>query len=236
MRVRTHRSPRARLLSSIPLALFLAGSLGHEASGQTSDPVPSGSKPLTVEPTPTTDQAAPSGRNGRHGVRPRCRVRPRASHRGRLGHHHGHKPEPWVPNGGPRPDGQHDRVVGHPRQHGPDVHARRSSPDDSLGPGIRRGRDLSSRRDVRGGTDLRGVGLDRLEQKFVGGPQGQMVWTLSQPTGARSWWPSKDRPHDKALVRTAWTVPETWTATGNGVLEAVRAMPGGRKKFSWPWS
>ena len=62
---------------------------------------------------------------------------------------------------------------------------------------------------------------------------GSMVWTLSEPDGARSWWPSKDRPDDKATVEERWTVPSAWTATGNGTLTRTVAMPGGKTQYRW---
>ena len=52
--------------------------------------------------------------------------------------------------------------------------------------------------------------------KYVWGGDGQMVWSLSEPEGARTWWPCKDRPDDKATVEEWWTVPNNWIATGNG--------------------
>ena len=66
---------------------------------------------------------------------------------------------------------------------------------------------------------------------FVG--QGKMVWTLSEPEGARTWWPCKDKPADKAQVEEWWTVPATWTATGNGTLIATETLPNSRKRFKW---
>ncbi len=63
--------------------------------------------------------------------------------------------------------------------------------------------------------------------------QGQMVWTLSEPEGARSWWPCKDTPDDKAMVEEWWTVPSTWTATGNGALIGTETRPGSKKRYKW---
>lgn len=63
--------------------------------------------------------------------------------------------------------------------------------------------------------------------------QGQMAWSLSEPEGARIWWPCKDRPDDKALVEEWWTVPNNWTATGNGVLVDTVNKPGSKKQFKW---
>jgi aminopeptidase N len=69
--------------------------------------------------------------------------------------------------------------------------------------------------------------------KYYSSGQGNMVWTLSEPEGARTWWPCKDRPDDKATVEEWWTVPGTWTATGNGVLTGTVTLPGSKKQFKW---
>jgi len=46
-----------------------------------------------------------------------------------------------------------------------------------------------------------------------------VVWTLSEPYGAREWWPCKDHPSDKAdSVRITVTVPESMQVGSNGVL------------------
>ena len=62
---------------------------------------------------------------------------------------------------------------------------------------------------------------------------GSAVSTLSEPDGARTWWPCKDRPDDKASVEMWWTVPGTWIATGNGVLLATVNKPGNKKQYQW---
>lgn len=66
------------------------------------------------------------------------------------------------------------------------------------------------------------------------GTAGTMAWSLSEPDGARTWWPCKDRPDDKALVEERWTVPAAWTATGNGVLVSTETLSDGTKKrYTW---
>ncbi len=62
---------------------------------------------------------------------------------------------------------------------------------------------------------------------------GQMVWSLSEPEGARTWWPCKDRPDDKATVEEWWTVPNTWIAAGNGVLVATVNMHQKKTQYQW---
>ncbi len=45
------------------------------------------------------------------------------------------------------------------------------------------------------------------------------IWTLSEPYGAKEWWPSEDHPSDKAdSVRITVTVPEPLVVGSNGLL------------------
>ncbi len=70
--------------------------------------------------------------------------------------------------------------------------------------------------------------------KFGSGTTSDAVSTLSEPDGAKTWWPCKDRPDDKATVREYWTVPSTWTATGNGKLLATIPNAGtGKTQYQW---
>jgi len=70
--------------------------------------------------------------------------------------------------------------------------------------------------------------------KFGSGAQGTAVSTLSEPDGSKTWWPCKDRPDDKATVEERWTVPNTWTATGNGLLMATIPNPTtGKTQYQW---
>jgi len=70
-------------------------------------------------------------------------------------------------------------------------------------------------------------------QKMSGGFQGTAVSTLSEPYGARTWWPCKDRPDDKATVEEWWTVPSNWTAAGNGKLVGTTSLPNNRTQYRW---
>lgn len=69
--------------------------------------------------------------------------------------------------------------------------------------------------------------------KYYSSGAGQMIWSLSEPEGARFWWPCKDRPDDKAEVEEWWTVRGDWIATGNGPLAGVDTLPDGRKRYRW---
>ena len=45
----------------------------------------------------------------------------------------------------------------------------------------------------------------------------QLIWSLSEPYGARSWWPCKDQPSDKAdSVTIRYTVPSGLVTASNG--------------------
>lgn len=43
-----------------------------------------------------------------------------------------------------------------------------------------------------------------------------VIFSLSEPWGARSWWPCKDYPDDKATFDLYWSVPAELVATSNG--------------------
>jgi hypothetical protein len=71
-------------------------------------------------------------------------------------------------------------------------------------------------------------------QKSSSAAVGTAVSTLSEPDGARTWWPCKDRPDDKATVEEWWTVPSSWMATGNGTLIGT-VVNGGTGKTQYKW-
>ncbi|MDZ7722755.1 MAG: M1 family metallopeptidase [candidate division KSB1 bacterium] len=60
-----------------------------------------------------------------------------------------------------------------------------------------------------------------------------MIWSLSEPFGARTWWPCKDYPKDKAdSVNIYITVPQDLIVASNGRL--VKTTPLGEKRtFHW---
>ena len=60
-----------------------------------------------------------------------------------------------------------------------------------------------------------------------------MVWSLSEPYGARTWWPCKDSPSDKPdSARIRLTVPDNLKAISNGVLEST-TTDAGWKTYDW---
>ena len=77
--------------------------------------------------------------------------------------------------------------------------------------------------------------LDRRSFQFDTMPSGSdMVWTLSEPYGARIWWPCKDTPADKAdSVDIIVTVPETQIVGSNGTLVSAIDNNDGTKTYHW---
>ena len=60
------------------------------------------------------------------------------------------------------------------------------------------------------------------------------VWTLSEPYGARDWWPCKDDPSDKAdSVDIIVTVPSEQIVVSNGLLINEQDLPNGKKTYHW---
>ena len=60
------------------------------------------------------------------------------------------------------------------------------------------------------------------------------IWPLSEPYGARDWWPCKDDPSDKAdSLDIVIIVPDDQTAVSNGVLVEEIDLGDGRKKYHW---
>ncbi len=58
-------------------------------------------------------------------------------------------------------------------------------------------------------------------------------WTLSEPYGAREWWPCKDVPEDKADSADIYvTVPEGLLVASNGILQSQQTLDG-KTTFHW---
>ena len=62
---------------------------------------------------------------------------------------------------------------------------------------------------------------------------GLAVDTMSQPEWARTWWPTKDRPGDKATVEISVTVPSGWSGVSLGRLAGVTDNGDGTDTWSW---
>jgi len=60
------------------------------------------------------------------------------------------------------------------------------------------------------------------------------IWTLSEPYGAKEWWPSEDHPSDKAdSVRITVTVPEPLVVGSNGLLQSEVHHLNNTVTFDW---
>ncbi len=76
---------------------------------------------------------------------------------------------------------------------------------------------------------------------FTTAPDGTpLVFTLSEPYYAYTWWPVKDgdwgQPGDnadKATVELAVTAPANLRTVSNGVLAGVDDLPGNRRRYRW---
>lgn len=62
----------------------------------------------------------------------------------------------------------------------------------------------------------------------------QVTYTLSEPYGAKDWWPCKQSLQDKIDSSDVWiTVPSGLKAGSNGLLEQVTPLPGGYRRYEW---
>lgn len=60
------------------------------------------------------------------------------------------------------------------------------------------------------------------------------VWSLSEPYGAKDWWPCKDHPSDKADSADVWvTVNSAYKVGSNGKLTEVLDNGNGTKTYKW---
>ncbi|HSM58169.1 MAG TPA: M1 family metallopeptidase [Candidatus Sulfomarinibacteraceae bacterium] len=68
-------------------------------------------------------------------------------------------------------------------------------------------------------------------------PGNNQFYTLSEPDGARYWFPANDHPRDKATFRTELTVPRGLAAIANGRLVDSRlsTMPDGSDGATFVW-
>jgi len=60
-----------------------------------------------------------------------------------------------------------------------------------------------------------------------------IVWSLSEPWWAKTWWPCKDALGDKSTAEIWLTVPSSLYAVSNGKLMGIDAVGTGWKRFRW---
>ncbi len=68
-------------------------------------------------------------------------------------------------------------------------------------------------------------------------PDGQSIFSIAEPDGARYWFPANDHPRDKATFRFELVVPAGLTAVANGQLQETRpaALPSGESGDLFVW-
>ena len=76
-----------------------------------------------------------------------------------------------------------------------------------------------------------GFGSFILSQHGTGTP---VLWTLSEPYGARDWWPCKNGLNDKAdSIDVYITHPDSYKAASNGLLQSETTHPDGTITTHW---
>lgn len=99
-----------------------------------------------------------------------------------------------------------------------------------LSPSLLLGEDLELRITYSGVPPETGFGSFVLAE-HAGAP---ILWTLSQPYGARDWWPCKQDLNDKAdSLDVLVKVPAGQRVASNGLLVAEEPQPDGRVLFHW---
>jgi len=69
--------------------------------------------------------------------------------------------------------------------------------------------------------------------EFGSHDSGRYAWSLSEPYGAREWWPCKDHPSDKAdAVRVTVTVPSQYRVGSQGTLVS-ETVNSGETTYDW---
>lgn len=70
-----------------------------------------------------------------------------------------------------------------------------------------------------------------IQDQHAGTP---VMWSLSEPYGARDWWPCKNGNNDKAdSIDIIITNPAQYKAASNGMLQSETLIAGGTKKVAW---
>jgi aminopeptidase N len=68
-------------------------------------------------------------------------------------------------------------------------------------------------------------------------PDGETIFAIAEPDGARYWFPANDHPRDKATFRFEVAVPAGLTAVANGQLQSSEpaVLPGGETGELYVW-
>lgn len=95
------------------------------------------------------------------------------------------------------------------------------------------GREMAAGEEFRLRVAWQGVAPSGGGIRFATRAGEPIVWSLSQPWFAYTWWAAKDDNTDKATAELVFTVPASMTAVSNGVLVAAETLPGSRRRFTW---
>ena len=68
---------------------------------------------------------------------------------------------------------------------------------------------------------------------FGSSADGPLVWTLSEPWYAYTWWPVKDDNTDKATADLLFTVPPAMTVASNGTLVETTDVTRSKRRYHW---
>ncbi|MBN2489585.1 MAG: M1 family metallopeptidase [Planctomycetes bacterium] len=60
-----------------------------------------------------------------------------------------------------------------------------------------------------------------------------VIWSLSEPWYAYTWWAAKETLTDKFQLEMWLTVPDPLIAASNGLLQGVDPLPEGKKRYRW---
>ncbi len=104
--------------------------------------------------------------------------------------------------------------------------------DFSFSEGLSKGENIETKVYYRGTPPRTSDGLS-IEFDTHGNNQS-VIWTLSEPYDAPSWWPCIDNPADKADSCDVWiTLPSFYTSVSQGNLEEIQVNSDGTHTTKW---
>ena len=62
---------------------------------------------------------------------------------------------------------------------------------------------------------------------------GNVIYSYTDPEGARAWFPCFDKPYDKASYSARYTLPEGWVMASNGNLDSTVVNPNNTITYCW---
>ncbi|MBK8545986.1 MAG: M1 family metallopeptidase [Saprospiraceae bacterium] len=86
----------------------------------------------------------------------------------------------------------------------------------------------------KGAPIIDGFGSFGIGSTGCSGSNTSVMWTLSEPYGAKTWWPCKETLDDKAdSLDLIMTVPQPYRVAGNGLLVQETTNPNNTKTYRW---